>query len=273
MLGIAGAVIAVYVCLIAVLFFTQRNLMYHPAKGLGRPLDSGVQEMVAVNLQNPDGQKIVSWYKAASTNKPTLIYFHGNAGHIGDRSDKVRAYLDQGYGVVLVGYRGYGDNPGNPTEEGLYADANVALEFLARTGTAPDHWILYGESLGSGVAVEMAYRYAKTSPVAGVVLEAPFTSMVDAAKSHYPLFPVGLLVHDRYDSLSKISKINAPLMVFHGTKDKTVPTKLGKRLFDVATGQKTAHWVEGADHNDLYDHNGAELTIGFMKEIWLKYTS
>jgi len=155
----------------------------------------------------------------------------------------------------------------------LYADANIALEFLARSGTAPDHWVLYGESLGTGVAVEMAYRYAKTTPVAGVVLEAPFTSMVDAGKSHYPLVPVGLLIRDRYDSLSKIKQINAPLMIFHGTKDKIVPTKLGRQLFEAAIDPKTAHWIEGAGHNDLYDHDGARLTIEFMKEIWSKHTS
>lgn len=269
---VAFAVVA-YLCIVIVMYVSQRNLMYHPDKNLGRPLDSGLPEMVAVNLTNSEGMKIVSWYKSASTNKPTLVYFHGNAGNIGDRHDKVRPLLDHGIGVILVGYRGYGNNPGNPTEEGLYADASLALDFLSRTGIMPDHWVLYGESLGTAVAVEMAQRLSTVSPVAATILEAPFTSMADAAKSHYPWLPVGILLKDRYDSIAKIKSINTSLMVLHGTGDRVVPMQLGQKLYDAAVTPKTDHWIDGAGHDDLFDHDGGKLTIEFIEKIWAEHTS
>ena len=264
----AAIAVAVYLCIVAVMYIFQRNLMYHPGKNLGSPMNSGLQEMVAVNLVNDEGQKVVSWYKSASTNKPTLVYFHGNAGNIGDRHNKVRSFLDHGIGVMLVGYRGYGNNPGKPTEQGLYTDATLALDFLSRTGITPDHWILYGESLGTAVAVEMAQRISTTSPVAAVVLEAPFSSAVAAGKSHYPWLPVGILLKDRYDSISKIKSINAPLMIFHGTSDRVVPAKLGQKLFAAAIAPKTDHWINGASHNDLFDHGGDVLTLEFIEKVW-----
>ncbi len=269
----AAIIITLYFCIVAVMYVSQRNLMYQPGKSLGRPLDSGVPEMVAVNLTSETGSRIVSWYKSASTNKPTLIYFHGNAGNIGDRHDKVRPFLDHGVGVLLVGYRGYGNNSGNPTEEGLYADASLALDFLSRTGIGSNHWVLYGESLGTGVAVEMAERLSKETPVAAVVLEAPFTSMIDAGKIHYPWLPVGILLKDHYDSASKIQSINAPLMIFHGKKDKVVPITLGQKLFDLAVQPKTSLWINGAAHNDLFDHGGSDAVIEFIDRIWAKHTS
>jgi len=268
----AFAVVA-YLCIIVIMYVSQRNLMYHPDKSLGRPMDSGLPEMVAVNLTNSEGMKIVSWYKSASTNKPTLVYFHGNAGNIGDRHDKVRPFLDHGIGVVLVGYRGYGNNPGNPSEEGLYADASLALDFLSRTGIMPDHWVLYGESLGTAVAVEMAQRLRTISPAAAVILEAPFSSMAAAGKSHYPWLPVGILLKDRYDSIDKIKSINAPLMILHGTADRVVPTQLGRNLFDAAVDPKTGHWINGASHDDLFERGGDTLSIDFIEKVWADHTS
>jgi uncharacterized protein len=266
-----GIIIAAYVGLLALMYFTQRSLMYHPGKEMASPMVSGVPEMVAINLKNDEGMKIVSWYKASSTNKPTLVYFQGNAGTIADRNHKVRPFIDHGIGVILVGYRGYGNNPGSPTEEGLYADAATALEFLSRTGIKPNHWILYGESLGTGIAVEMAKRYGADTPAAALILEAPFTSMVDAGKSHYSWLPVNMLLKDRYDSLSKINSINVPLLIIHGTDDNVVPMTLGQKLFNAAVEPKQAHWINNAAHNDLFDHDGGRLSIEFIDQIWARH--
>jgi len=269
----AAIAVAAYLCIITIMYVTQRNLMYHPDKNLGRPMDSGLPEMVAVNLTNDEGQKVVSWYKSASTNKPTLVYFHGNAGNIGDRHDKVRPFLDHGIGVMLVGYRGYGNNAGNPTEEGLYSDAALALDFLSRTGIMPDHWVLYGESLGSGIAVEMAQRIGTVSPAAALILEAPFSSMADAGKNHYPWLPVNVLLKDRYDSISKIKSVNTPLLILHGTADKVVPIELGRKLFNTAVDPKSVHWISGAGHDDLFDHGADKMVIDFIERIWARHRS
>jgi hypothetical protein len=193
---------------------------------------------------------------------------HGNAGNVAHRAEKVRPFMDQGYGVLLVGYRGYGGNPGAPSEEGLYHDAEAALAFLAAHNVGPDRQILYGESLGSGVAVEMAQRRAAAgAPVAGVVLEAPYTSMPAAAAHHYPFVPASSLIIDKYDSLAKIEQINAPLYIFHGDQDIIVPQSLGRDLFDAADTPKRAQWIDGAGHNDLYDFGAAEGVMDFLRGL------
>ena len=260
-----GAAFALYIVLIAAMYFGQRKLMYSPGVTMGVPVFHGIPEVVPIKLSSSDDLALTSWFRAPGTNKPIIIYFHGNAGHIGDRGVKVRKYVEAGYGILLVGYRGYGGNSGSPTEHGLYDDATAALNFLIRTGISPDQWVLYGESLGAAVAVEMAARFGEKSPVAAVVLEAPFTSMVDAAKSHYPFAPVGMLVLDRYDSISKINKINSPLLVVHGEADLTVPQKLGVRLFEAAHEPKTAFWIKNAGHSNLYDFDADERVMEFIE--------
>lgn len=268
----AAVFVVLYVTILAAMYAGQRKLLYHPDRKLGTPAAHGVAELVPVRLQSSDGLTITSWFRSAGTNKPVLVYFHGNAGNIGDRASKVRPYLDAGYGILLVGYRGFGPNPGHPTEVGLYTDAAAALEFLARTGISPDQWILYGESLGTAIAVEMATRYAKSTPVGAVVLEAPFSSMVDAAKSHYPFVPVHFLLRDRYDSIAKIRDISCPLFVVHGSADKTVPQSLGKRLFDSAQSPKSAQWIDGAGHGNLYDFGADAYVLEFVKRVWSQKT-
>jgi len=269
MLGALAIAGAAYIGFVALLFFMQRAMMYHPSSVMGTPVSAGVPEMVAIRLENKRGEKLVSWFKSASTNKPTIIFFQGNAGNIGDRGFKIRPFLDQGYGVLLVGYSGFGGNPGSPNEQGLYEDADLALTFLQRNGVAVDHWILYGESLGSGVAVEMAARFAEAGPVGAVVLEAPFTSMGATAQYHYPFVPARYLVLDRYDSLSKIGRIQSPLLIVHGLRDRTAPIKFGKELLAAAKEPKDGNWIDAAGHNDLFDHGADDAVIAFINAQWM----
>jgi len=269
MLGALAIAGAAYIGFVALLFLVQRSMMYHPSSAIGTPVSAGVPEMVAIRLENDRGEKMVSWFKSASTNKPTIVFFQGNAGNIGDRGFKIRPFLDQGYGVLLVGYSGFGGNPGSPNEQSLYEDGELALSFLQRNGVAADHWILYGESLGSGIAVEMATRFVAAGPVGAVVLEAPFTSMGAAAQFHYPFVPARYLVLDRYDSLSKIGGIRAPLLIVHGEKDRTVPIKFGKELLVAVEEPKNGNWIGAAGHNDLFDHGAADSVIAFVKTRWM----
>jgi uncharacterized protein len=264
--SILTAVVVAYSALIGVLFLAQRSLMYQPSQDLGLPLSAGLPEMMPLAIKTSDGLELSSWYAPPKNNNQVIIYFQGNAGHIGDRGFKVRSYIDAGYGVLLVGYRGYGGNPGAPSEDGLYFDALANLQHLFAQEIPPARWVLYGESLGTGVAVEMAHRFAKDgTPVNAVILEAPFTSMADAAADHYPYVPARALVRDKFDSLSKIDAINTALLVFHGDRDRVVAFTQGKTLFEAARAPKTFHHFDGAHHNDLYDFGAAEVVLGFLR--------
>jgi len=247
------------------MFFAQRSLMYQPGHDLRAPADSGLPEMQSVRRTTPDGLELQSWFHAADAGRPVIVYFQGNAGHIGDREFKVRPFLDAGYGVMLVGYRGYGGNPGSPSEAGLYSDAETALGYLVAQGGDPRDWVLFGESLGTGIAVEMAKRLADGgTPVGAVVLEAPFSAMGDAAQSHYPWLPAKWLVRDRYRTIDKIATISAPLMIYHGDADRVVPFALGRRLFERAREPKTFTRFDGARHNDLYEHGAVDAIMAFL---------
>ena len=264
--SILVAVVVVYGALVGVMYFAQRNLMYHPSRQMTLPTESGAPEWQAISVATNDGLMLTSWYLGPSESGSVLVYFHGNAGNISGRSSKVQPYIDAGFGVLLVGYRGYGANPGKPTETGLYVDAEAAIGFLADRNIGPDRWVLYGESLGTGIAVEMAALLAKkATPVGAVVLEAPFTSMGDAAAGHYPYVPARLLVRDRYDSISKINEIGTRLLIFHGDSDRVVPMALGKKLFVAADEPKSFRHFANAGHSDLYDHGAAAEVLNFLR--------
>ena len=267
MTNLIATVIGVYIVFVAALYVFQRNLLYHPDSNLSSPTASGVAEMEAVGLVTNDGLRLLAWYRPAAEDRATVVYFHGNAGHIGNRGDKVRPYLDAGLGVLLVSYRGYAGNPGSPTEDGLYADGQAALDFLAKLGVGPTDVVLYGESLGSGVAVEAARRQAARIPVAAVVLESPFSSLVDVAQTHYPFIPARWLVKDRFDSVTKIAAIDAPLLILHGVRDRVVPVRFGRRLFAAAVRPKEDRWFDEAGHNDLYDYGAAAVVIEFIERV------
>jgi fermentation-respiration switch protein FrsA (DUF1100 family) len=190
-----------------------------------------------------------------------LVYFHGNAGHIGHRADRLRPYLDAGFGALLVEYRGYGGNPGRPTEEGLYADARAALDFLTRRSVAADRMVFYGESLGTAVAVQMAVE----QDCAAVVLEAPFTSVAAVAQSRYWMFPVRRLVRDKFDSLAKIGDLRCPLFVMHGDRDGVVPIRYGRELFAAAREPKESKWFAEGTHTNFDDLGGPAAVLDFLR--------
>lgn len=265
-----------YVALTALVYTFQRSLMYFPSRGpLPSPEESGVADMSPVTLRTSDGLSITSWFSVPSGPEgKTVVLFHGNAGTLADRADKARHFLDAGHGVMLVGYRGFSGNPGKPTEPGLYRDARTALQFVKDQGVASRDTVLYGESLGSGIAVQVAYEQAEivrhddgVQPYAGIVLEAPFTSMAEAAAVHYPWLPARYLVRDKYASIHKIDLISAPLYVMHGGRDRTVPQGHGKRLYDHAKEPKQAHWMPEAGHVDLYDHGAAGPLVKWLNSL------
>ena len=206
-----------------------------------------------VPLLSADRISIYAWYaKAREPQLPTLAYFTGNAGNVGHRACLVRPYVEKGYGVLILSYRGYGGSRGRPDEQGLYLDAEAALDYLAsQAGVPVERTVLYGQSLGSAVAVEMAVR----RHAAALILLAPFTSAPAAARSiaWFVPIPIGALFGDRFDSIGKIVRIDEPLLVIHGTGDGTIPAHHGQALFDAARVEpKELVLIPGADHNDLH---------------------
>ncbi len=256
-----------YVGFAGLMYVGQRWLMYLPSQDRPDPALSGVPEMRPVRLRTADGLDLLAWYRPPpGPDRPVMVYFHGNAGHIGFRGDKLRPYLDAGLGVLIVEYRGFGGNPGQPTEDGLYADGRAALAFLDAERVPDDRLVLYGESLGGGVAVRMAAERAEERrPAGAVVLEAPFTSIAAVAQRHYFYLPAYWLVKDRFDIESVIDRIDAPLFVFQGERDEVVPNSLGRALYAAAAEPKEAQWYPRARHNDLYDHGAARDVIDFIE--------
>ncbi len=258
LLTIAG----VYFVLVAALYFLQRSVLYHPDRTRPEPADFGVGEMQAVTLETQDGLRLLAWWRPPGDDTlPVLLFFHGNAGHIGYRGEKLRPYLDRRWGVLLVAWRGYSGNPGKPTEPGLYADGRAALAFLGERGIPPSRQVAYGESLGAAVAVEMA----RATRFGAVVLEAPFTSIADIAQAMYPFIPVRPLVRDKFASIEKISEMRSPLLVIHGEADNVISVRYGRRLYAAANDPKSAHFVPGAGHNDLHGFGIAEEVAAFVE--------
>ena len=260
---VLAGVAAIYVALLILLFVAQRSILYVPNTQAPSVAEVGAEGvMEAVETRSADGLHLLAWYRPPPAGAaPVLVYFHGNAGHIGHRAERVRPYADAGFGVLLVEYRGYGGNPGRPTEDGLYADGRAAVDFLEKQRVAPERMVFYGESLGTAVAVQMALEYA----CAALVLEAPFTSVAAVAQSRYWMFPVRYLVLDKFDSLAKVGKVRCPLFVMHGEVDGVIPIRYGRQLFDAAPEPKECKWFATGTHTNFDDLGGPQAVLDFLK--------
>lgn len=264
-----GIVVAVYAALVAVMYLNQRSLMYPGARGVPpSPAEAGTPALSVVTYATADGLELTGWFHAAAPGRPTIVYFQGNAGHIAERAFKSTPWVREGFGVLYGGYRGYGGNPGAPSEAGLALDAEAALAFAARNGAPANDIVLYGESLGTGVATALAHHQAQTGkPVRGLILESPFTSMVDAAAHHYPWLPVRTLVKDRFDTIGRIAGIGAAVLVLHGTADRVVPFSQGEAVFAAARDPKSKAWFEGGGHTDLDDFGAGAVISAFLDGV------
>ncbi len=248
-------ILGVYIAVVLLITVFQRSLQYNPEPNPpGPPSLYGVPEFTEVTLRTADGLDLLAWYaEPRDDGGPVVAYAHGNAGHIGFRNMRAREFLSRGFGMLLIEYRGFGGNPGRVTEDGLYADGRAGIEWLKEHGVAEDRIILYGESIGTGVATKLATEYA----AAALILEAPLDSAVSVGKKIYPFLPVGLLMFDRFPNIDRIADIDMPLLVMHGTADRIIPYAFGKRLFDAARQPKTMVTVEGGDHENHYAYTYA----------------
>jgi uncharacterized protein len=228
----------------------EKSLIYFPHRQLEvTPKELGLRFEEA-RLVTDDGVTIHGWLLPVDGSRFTVLVCHGNAGNISHRLDRallMHAALKTD--VFLFDYRGYGLSQGTPDEEGTYRDGRAAYRYLtAQRGIAPDNLILFGESLGGAVALQLA----REAPSRALVLEAPFTSIADMARAVFPLLPARFLLRTRYDNLAKIGGLRVPLLILHGDADTTVPFEQGRRLFEAAPPAKRFFAIAGASHNDTY---------------------
>jgi hypothetical protein len=258
---LAAAAAALYATLCGGLYVFQRNILYIPDNDRPRAAAVGLANLSEVFVTTSDGLRLLAWYVAPKPGEPVIAYFHGNGGHIGYRTERLKRFVRDGYGALFLEYRGYGGNPGSPTQDGLFSDARAALDFLATQGIRVERTVLYGESLGSGVAVQMASE----RPVAAVLLEAPYDSVAEVARRHYAFVPVNLMLKDRFDSVARIGAVRAPILVMHGERDAIVPVESGRRLFAAANGPKEIWTAPDAGHNDLALHGALDVAADFLR--------
>ena len=247
---LSAVFLAVVVALLLVLLVGQRSLMYFPIGHVPTPATIGMPDIEPVTFETRDGLTLGGWFFAVTGTTPRtpVLVFSGNAGNRSHRVLLAAALGRQGLQVLLVDYRGYGGNPGSPSEAGLAADARAArLYLIGRGDVDPARLVYFGESLGAAVAVDLSAEH----PPAALILRSPFTSMGDVAAYHYPWLPVRWLLRDRYPAVDTLRQVRSPLLVLAGERDRIVPLEHSRRLYEAAGEPKTFVSLPGADHNDM----------------------
>jgi uncharacterized protein len=260
--GVVIFVLGAYLVVAISLFVFQRRLIYPADPTRHSPAEAGLDTVQEVNLKAADGETLVAWYAPARPGQPTLLYFHGNGGTLLVRAERIRRFLGDGLGVFMPAYRGYSGSTGSPSEAALIADAKLAHDHLLGMGLRPEDIVIYGESLGTGVAVQLAANRRS----AGVVLDAPYTSLLDIARHHYRFIPVKFFLLDTFASIDYITRIDAPLLVMHGTEDRVIPLEYGKALYEAADQPKQMAVLRGAGHSDLYAFGAMQIVRRFIDE-------
>lgn len=256
-------IIIAYIAIVIFVYSIQRSLLYIP------DIDSYEDEELTinykkVNITNSQGNSLRSiFYENEKTTKTTLVMFHGNAGPIENRFYKINKLSHFEQNILLISWRGYSGNDGQPSEIGLYDDANSAISWIEKRGIKKKDIILYGESLGTGVVTELASKNIYKA----IILEAPFTSMIDAASFHYPYLPASLMLKDRYESDKKINKIKSPVFVMHSIKDDIVPFWMGRKIFQLANEPKMSFFVEDNNHLVTYSSDLMLQLKKFYKDV------
>ena len=241
-------VFLVYFIITVFLFFYQRKLLYYPSVNSRSiyTLDHQIEE-----IKIPSEKELIAWHYKKNENYKTLVFFHGNAGDLSNRIYKLNELSKLNLNYLIFAYRGFNENEGMPSEEGLYKDAENVIKWLKSKNILENKIILYGESLGTAVAIHTA----QSKNFSGIILEAPFTSMVDLGQKYYPFFPVKFLLKDKYESKKKLNLINSPVLVMHGEKDKIVPFYMGKQIFEILPSPKFSYFNQQDDHMMEYNQD------------------
>jgi pimeloyl-ACP methyl ester carboxylesterase len=262
--GLGGLAAAFYVSACTYMWVQQKHVIFMPERKIIKtPADYHLKfEDVYLQVHSSDGhiEQMHCWW--IPTDEPSnryLIYLHGSALNIGANVSHARRFKELGFSVLLISYRGYGQSEGDfPTEAQVYADAEAAWNYLVKQkGITPSDIFIYGHSLGGAVAINLAVSHPEAK---GLIVEATFTSIADMGRQHkfYRLLPLGLITHQRFDSINKIERLKMPVLFLHGTEDSLVPFTMSRRLFDRAPSPKKLKLISGGGHNNSASVGGAE---------------
>ena len=263
LLNFIQIIILVYFLILIFLYFYQRNLMYHPSEN-NYSNDQLTIQIEKVRVNTEDGIELLGWYHKKDIDRyKTILYFHGNAGSLENRIHKLNHFKEMDVNFLIIAWRGFSGNKGKPSEKGLYEDGRSAINWLLKKGVNEENIIIYGESLGTGVATHLS----QNRKFAGIVLETPFTSMVDAAKKFYPYIPVSLLLKDKFNNKDKIKNVIVPVLIMHGESDQIIPFFMGKKIYEVANEPKYSYFTKHDNHMMEYDENLVKALNSFLKSL------
>jgi fermentation-respiration switch protein FrsA (DUF1100 family) len=263
MLNLLISLVGIFALIGIVARLLHRYFIYIPDRTRVAPTDAGVSGVEEIVLKAADGTKLIAWYLPARPGKPTLLYFPGNSGNTACRAGKIATIGSDGYGVFMLNYRRYGGSEGRPTEARLTADAVSAYDCLRGLGVVPHDIVAYGESLGTAVATRLTLqRHAKA-----LVLEAPFTSIVDVGKLLWKGFPLGVIMVDQYRTIDRIADVTVPLFIVHGGRDAIIPLGQARRVFHAANEPKSMTVLPQAGHNDLFERGAWEKVEVFLESL------
>ena len=269
MLRVVVVVVLVGGLVIGLAWWQQRQLIYFPDRSAVPPAEQVIDGARDVTLRTEDGLDLGAWFvppaPGATDRGMAVLVAPGNGGNRAGRADFAEELRRLGLAVLLMDYRGYGGNPGNPSEDGLAADAVAAAEVLADLGYPPERTIYFGESLGGGVVAALQ----DARPPAGLVLRSPFTELADVGAEHYPWLPVRLLLRDRFPVLDHLADSDVPVTVIYGDRDSVVPTRLSERVADGAPALFERVVLPGAEHNDavMFGPEVAEAVARLADEV------
>jgi uncharacterized protein len=252
--------VIVYLCIVAAAWVFQRKLLYFPSPQRVQPADVGLKGVREQVLTTADGQQIITWVGQPKPGFPTVLYFHGNGGNLSGRAARMATYLQQGYGMTMMSYRSFSGSTGSPSERANVADAQLAFDTLVASGTKANDIIVYGESLGSGVATQVA----AARPVGGIILDAPYTSTVDVGAATYWFLPVRLLMSDRYETIRHIKQVTAPLLIVHGERDGVIPVAMGRAVHVAATSPKQISTFPAAGHDNHSEYGSYDVIFRWL---------
>lgn len=253
--------IAALICVVSRML--HRYFIYLPDRTRYVPEAMGLAGVEEITLETEDGVRLIAWYSPARGTRPTLLYFTGVAGCVGTRAEKIRRLRSMGFGVFMLNYRRYGGSGGRPSEKRNVADASLAYDWLWKRGLKPSEIVAYGESIGSGVATQLA----RLRPVKALVMEATFTSIVDVGRQVWWCLPLNLIMVDQYRNLEHIKDVKVPVLIIHGARDSMIPVTQARHLYAEANEPKKLAILPRGDHSNLYDCGAVERVRDFLEAL------
>lgn len=263
MINLLLSLLGAYVLICFGGFVLHRYFLYLPDKTRYAPKDVGLAGVEEITFKGKGGANLIAWHLPPIGRKPTLLYFTGNSGSAANRARKIEAIAASGYGVLMLNYRRYGGSSGWPTEANNISDAVAAYDLLRSSGVRARDIVAYGESLGTGVATRLVLE----RPVKALVLEAPFTSVVDVGRQVWWFLPLRLIMTDQYRTIDRIGSVDVPLLILHGARDRLIPVTQARELHAAANEPKRLAILRSGDHNDLFDHGAWDKVTGFLATL------